>query len=232
MCGSGRGAPEAAQGAPTLRRMRIGILGTGAVGKALARGFRSRGHDVMIGSRDAVKAQAAAEEVGDGAGGGSFADAASFGEVVALATHWSGTENALRLADPANVAGKVVIDATNPLAFAEGAPPGLAVGHTDSAGEQVQRWLPDARVVKAFNIVGNAHFVDPDFPGGPPDMFICGNDAEAKRTVAGILDQFGWPSNDIGGIEGARFLEPLAMVWILHAVRSGSFDHAFKLLRR
>jgi NADPH-dependent F420 reductase len=213
--------------------MKIGVLGTGVVGKALAPGFSSRGHEVKIGSRDADKAQSIAQEVGGGVSGGTFADAASFAELVVLATSWDGTESALAAAGAENLAGKIVIDATNPLAFSEGRPPGLAVGHTDSGGEQVQRWLPDSRVVKAFNTVGNAHMVDPDFPGGPPDMFIAGNDADAKATVTEVLESFGWPGAiDIGGIEGARLLEPLAILWVHYGIGAGSWDHAFKLLRR
>ena len=212
--------------------MRVGVLGTGDVGKALARGFVSRGHEVKVGSRDPGKAQAVAAEVGEAASGGSFADAASFAELAALATLWAGTEEALRMAGPENLAGKVVIDATNPLNFFPDRPPERALGHTDSGGEQVQRWLPGARVVKAFNIVGNAHMVDPDFPGGPPDMFICGNDDDAKRTVTQILDDFGWPAIDIGGIEGARLLEPMCILWVGYGVRSGTWNHAFKLLRK
>ncbi|HYM90422.1 MAG TPA: NAD(P)-binding domain-containing protein [bacterium] len=214
--------------------MRIGILGTGDVGRALGNGCISRGHDVMMGSREATneKARAWAAEAGPRASAGTFAEAAKFGEVAVVATLWSGTENALRLAGPENLAGKVVIDATNPLRFTEGKPPSLALGHTDSGGEQVQRWLTGARVVKAFNIVGNAHMVDPRFPGGPPDMFICGNDAQAKQTVTALLTAFGWNTIDIGGIEGARLLEPLCILWVLYGVRSGSWNYAFKLLRR
>jgi predicted dinucleotide-binding enzyme len=212
--------------------MRVGVLGTGQVGQALARGFASREHNVMIGSRDAAKGQAVAEELGGGISGGSFADAASWCELGVLATPWSGTQNAVGMAGPDNLAGKVVIDVTNPLAFREGGPPELALGHTDSAGEQVQRWLPGARVVKAFNIVGNPYMVDPELPGGPPDMFIAGDDAEAKATVSAIIESFGWPpALDIGGLQGARYLEPMAMVWILYGFGAGSWDHAFKLLR-
>jgi hypothetical protein len=214
--------------------MKIGILGSGDVGQALGRGFIAHGHEVKMGSRNASneKAAAWAKRAGARASTGDFAEAARFGEVVVLATLWSGTENALRIAGPENLAGKVLIDATNPLVFASGAPPALALGHTDSAGEQVQRWAPKARVVKAFNTVGFAHMIDPQFPGGPPDMFICGNDAAAKTTVAEILKSFGWGSIDIGGIEGARLLEPMCILWVLYAMRSKSMNHAFKLLRK
>jgi predicted dinucleotide-binding enzyme len=213
--------------------MRIGILGTGDVGRALGKGFAALGHDVMMGSRDAnnprIKDWMA--KAGGRTSGGTFDQASTFGEVVVLATGWSGTENALRLAGPTNLAGKVLIDATNPLDFSS-TPPRLAVGHADSGGEQVQRWLPGARVVKAFNIIGNAHMFRPDFPGGPPHMFICGNEEPAKRTVSTILNEFGWEVIDLGGIEHSRYLEPLAMVWIVHGFKTRSWNHAFRLLAK
>ena len=197
--------------------MKIGILGTGEVGKTLANGFTKHGHDVKTGNRDSKT---------------PYADAAKFGEVVLLCTKWDGTENAIKLADPRNLAGKVVIDVTNPLKFVPNAPPGLALGFNDSGGEQVQRWLPHARVVKAFNIVGNSLMVDPKIPGGPPDMFIAGNDAAAKQTVTQICKEFGWPTIDIGGIEGSRLLEPLAMLWVVVGFKLNRWDQAWKLLHR
>ena len=137
------------------------------------------------------------------------------------------------MADPVNMTGKIVIDTINPLDFSQGFPPQMAVGITDSAGEINQRLLPGAKVVKAFNIVGNPHMVHPDFPGGPPTMFICRNDEQAKKMVTeSILTPFGWETIDIGGIEGARLLEPLAMLWITHYFRTGTGDHAFKLLKK
>jgi 8-hydroxy-5-deazaflavin:NADPH oxidoreductase len=214
--------------------MKIGILGTGVVGKALGKGFLAAGHEVRMGSREAGNAKAAAwvKESGSGASAGTFADAAQFADVAVLATLWAGTENALLLAGRKNLAGKIVIDATNPLVFAMGRPAALAVGHTDSGGETVQRWLPQSRVVKAFNSVGNAHFFQPAFPGGPPDMFICGNDDAAKQTVTDILTAFGWATIDIGGIQGARLLEPLCLLWVGYGAQTGTWNHAFKLLRR
>jgi predicted dinucleotide-binding enzyme len=136
------------------------------------------------------------------------------------------------MAGEQNLAGKVLIDATNPLIFAPNAPPALALGTTDSGGEQVQRWMPKARVVKAFNTVGHAHMFNPQFPGGPPDMFIGGNDAAAKTTVTDILTAFGWSTIDIGGIEAARLLEPMCILWVLYGIRTNSWNHAFKLLRK
>ena len=214
--------------------MKIGVLGTGDVGRTLAGGFAALGHEVKVGTRDPAsdKAKTLATQLGPKVGVVTFADAATFAEVAVLATLWSGTEGAIRLAGPGHLYGKVVIDATNPLVFTPGAPPALALGHTDSGGEQVQRWLPAARVVKAFNIVGNAHMVNPSFPGGPPDMFIAGNDTEAKKVVTEILTAFGWPTIDVGGIEGARLLEPMCILWVGYALASGTWNHAFKLLRK
>jgi hypothetical protein len=214
--------------------MKIGILGTGDVGQRLGSGFAALGHDVRMGTRDprSEKVKAWVAKNGPGASAGTFQETASFAELAVLATLWSGTENAVRLAGPRNLAGKIVIDTTNPLIFYPDAPPALALGGTDSAGEQVQRWLPEAHVVKAFNVIGNAHMVHPQFPGGPPDMFICGNDGAAKAKVAEICSAFGWPTIDMGRIEGARLLEPLAMLWILYGVYSGTWNHAFKLLRK
>ncbi len=213
--------------------MKIGILGSGNVGQALGLGFAAHGHDVKMGTRspesDKVKAWLA--QAGSRASAGSYAQAAAFADVAVLATSWSGTENALGLAGPDHLAGKVVIDVTNPLDFSGGVPR-LVLGHTDSGGEQVQRWLPRARVVKAFNTVNNADMVHPQYEGGPPDMFLCGNDDDAKRTVTEICVAFGWPVIDLGGIEGARLLEALAMLWILYGFRNNTWRHAFKLLRK
>jgi predicted dinucleotide-binding enzyme len=215
----------------------IGVLGSGDVGQVLGIGLAAAGHTVMLGSRDPASEKVRAwvaraqERAGGRASAGTFAQAAAFGEVAVLATLWSGTESALRLAGHQNLAGKVVMDATNPLDFSQGAP-ALAVGHTDSGGEQVQRWVPDARVVKAFNTVGNALMVNPDFHDGPPDMLIAGNDDGAKATVSRLAADLGWPTLDLGGIEMSRHLEPLAMLWIVHGFRTGTWNHAFKLLRK
>lgn len=214
--------------------MKVGILGSGTVGQALGVAFAREGHDVKLGTRkpDDPKIAAWAQQAGRKASAGTFADAARFAELAVLATRWDGTENALKLADPKQLTGKVVIDVTNPLRFVENAPPGLALGFNDSAGERVQAWLPGARVVKAFNTVNAAHMYKPALPGGPPDMFICGNDAGAKRTVSEICRTFGWPVTDIGGIEGARLLEPLAVLYVKIAIQTGSWDLAWKLLRK
>lgn len=216
-------------------KMKIGILGSGDVGQALGTGLAKLGHEVKLGTRspESDKLKAWLARSGGKTSVGTFADAASFGELVILATLWTGTENALRVAKHEHFAGKIVVDTTNPLLFnSEGLPPKLAAGHSDSAGEQVQRWLPKSHVVKAFNTVGNAHMVNPHFPGGPPDMFICGNDAKAKQVVTDLLKSLGWPVIDLGGIESSRYLEPLAMIWVTYGFRTGSWNHAFKLLRK
>lgn len=213
--------------------MRIGVLGSGDVGRTLAAGFTGLGHEVTLGTRDPKKGPitAWAQSTGKGVSVGTFAEAAAFGDVLVLAVLGTAVEEVARLAGAKNCVGKPVIDTTNPLDMST-MPPGLFTGTTDSLGERVQRLLPGAHVVKAFNTVGNPHMVNPDFPGGPPDMFICGDDEGAKATVTDLTRAFGWGVIDLGGIEAARYLEPLAMVWITHYFRTHSGNHAFKLLRK
>ena len=212
--------------------MKIGILGSGIVGQSLAAGFLQHGHDVMLGTRDVAKpeVQAWLAAAGPHAQAGTFAQTAEFAELAVLATLWSGTEAALSAAGAGNLRGKIVIDATNPLRVGEDGVPSLALGSSDSGGEQVQRWLPGANVVKAFNIISAYAMVHPQFPGGPPTMFIAGDDEAARGAVSKICTTFGWEVIDIGNLRGARLLEPLAMLWITHGFRSGTWDHAFKLL--
>lgn len=213
--------------------MKIGILGSGDVAQALAKGFLGIGDEVKLGAREARNEKLAAfvQKQGGKASQGTFEDAAKFGELVILATLGVANEAALAAAGPKNLEGKIVIDTTNPLDFSSGGP-ALAFGHTDSAGERVQRQLPGAKVVKAWNTVGNAHMINPDFPGGPPDMFIAGDDAEAKARVSEILRRFGWGVCDLGGIVASRYLEPMCMAWVAYALKNGGWNHAFKLLRK
>jgi len=213
--------------------MKVGIIGSGTVGQTLGAGFASRGHEVMLGTRDPSqdKVQAWVKETGQGARAGTFADTAAFGDLVIVATLWEGTQSALQMAGPDRLAGKVVIDVTNPLDSSRGVPQ-LAVGHTDSGGEQVQRWIPEAKVVKAWNIITAGAMTNPKHEEGTPDMFIAGNDAEAKAKVTEILVDFGWPVIDMGGMEYARLLEPLALLWIHLYIKTQSGSHAFKLLRK
>ncbi len=212
--------------------MKIGVLGTGDVGKALGKAFLALGHEVKMGAREAgnAKAVAWAKEMGPKASHGTFADAAAFGDMVVLCTLGMANESCLRAAGPAHFRGKLVIDSTNPLDHSAGMPPGLAPG--ESGGELVQRLLPDANVVKAFNTVGNAHMFRPDFPGGPPDMFICGDSEDAKKQVTALLGEFGWNTIDIGGIATSHYLEAMCMVWVLSAMRGHTWNQAFKLLRK
>jgi len=217
--------------------MKIGILGSGDVGRRLAAGCIDLGHHVMIGTRNPVK-----EEIQkwidntkhkENAFVGSFAEAASFGELIIISTLWGGTENAINMATSSNFNDKIVVDTTNPLEFAKDMPPKLSIGYDNSAGEVIQSLLPNSKVVKAFNIVGNPHMVHPNFSGGPPTMFICGNFKDAKnQVVEKLLTPFGWESIDIGGIEQSRLLEPLAMLWITYYIQTGSGNHAFRLLKK
>ncbi len=211
----------------------VGVLGTGEVGRRLAAGFRGRGHDVMIGSRDPDKPELRDWLSGDGTGlqAGTFAQAAVHGELLVLAVLGDAAEQAIADAGPDNFNGKVVIDAMNPLDFSAGFPPKLSITGEDSLGERVQRALPDAKVVKAFNTIGNPYFVDPVFSEGKPTMLIAGNDEDAKRTVGDLLADFGWPAPvDIGGIEGSRELEAICIAWVKIGGARGSWDHGFKLL--
>jgi hypothetical protein len=212
--------------------MNIGILGTGEVGQALGDGFVAIGDTVKMGGREAAnpKATAWAQKAGGRASAGTFAEAAAFGEVIVLATLGTAGEAALTAAGLDRLRGKVIIDATNPLDFSTGQP-GLAINGNDSGGERMQRIVPDAHVVKAFNIVGHELMFRPSFADGPPDMFIAGNDAGAKRAVTSILDRFGWPTIDIGGIEGARYLEALCILWVLAGQSTKTWTLAFRLLR-
>lgn len=210
--------------------MKVGILGSGDVAQALGRGLVKHGHEVTLGSRDPKSEKLLAWQKTVGAKGhtGSFRDAAKFGEIVIVAIHGAGTESALDLAGPASFAGKVVIDASNPLDFSHGMPPGLLFGTTDSLGERVQRRLPDAKVVKCFNTVSNVQMIDPKFTEMRPSMLICGNDAGAKQRVDALVQELGWPGAlDVGGIEGARWLEALVPLWVRVGAVKGTWAHVF-----
>ncbi|MFN7942624.1 MAG: NAD(P)-binding domain-containing protein [Thermoanaerobaculia bacterium] len=213
--------------------MRIGILGTGDVGRALGGGFLALGHEVKMGAREAGNAKAAAfaREAGGRASAGTFADAARFGEIAVLATLGTATEAIVgELAG--ELAGKLVWDATNPLDFSGGFPPRLAIHGEDSLGERLQKLAPAAAVVKVFNTVGNALMFRPDLPGGPPTMFIAGDDPQAKMRTEVLLADFGWQSADAGDIRSSRYLEAMCMVWVLTAAKTGNWNQAFKLLAK
>ena len=213
--------------------MKIGILGSGIVAQTLAAGFARHGHEAMLGTRDSGRLSDFAAK-NRGVRIGSFAEAARFGEAVALAVKGSVAAEALTAAGAENLAGKTVIDATNPLAES---PPVSGVlrfftNLDESLMESLQSRFPDARFVKAFSSVGAGLMVNPKLPGGTPTMFICGNDDGAKKTVRGILDQFGWETADMGAAAAARAIEPLCMLWCIPGFRENDWTHAFKLLRQ
>jgi len=182
---------------------------------------------VLSNSRGPETLRDLVSELGPKARAATPAEAAAAGDIVVVTVPL----RAYRDVPAAPLAGKVVIDVTNPLDFSTGVPR-LYVGFDDSLGEQVQRWIPKARVVKAFNTVGNAHMINPDFPSGPPDMFLCGNDDDAKKIVTQVCKHWGWGVIDLGGIESSRYLEPMCMTWVLYGVKNGSWNHAFKMLRK
>ena len=211
---------------------KIGVLGSGAVGKVLADGFVKHGYEVRLGSGEPGKLAGWQAAAGSRASVGTFADAARFGDVVVLAVKGTAAEEVVRLIGPDTLSGKTVLDATNPIADA---PPvngvlRLFTTQDESLMERLQRLAPVARFVKAFSSVGNSLMVNPQLAGGPPTMFICGNDAAAKAEVQGILDQFGWGSEDMGGVEAARAIEPLCVLWCIPGFRQNRWRHAFKLL--
>jgi NADPH-dependent F420 reductase len=209
--------------------MKIGIIGTGSVGSALGKGWANQGHEVVFGTRqpDSEKVQKLLAEIGEGGTAVSIPYAIQQANIIILATPWNAASDVAH--SVADWQGKIVIDATNPIA------PGfqLAVGHTTSAAEQLAAFLPGASVVKAFNSTGAENMADPLYDGEPTTMFICGDDADAKATVTILAESLGFDVADVGNLEAARFVEPLAMVWINLAIKQGlGRDIAFKLVRR
>ena len=206
--------------------MKIGILGSGDAAKSLGRGFVKHGHDVMLGTREASKLAEWQKDVGSRARVGSVADAARFGEIVVLAVLGTAAEAVAEAAGPTNLRGKLVLDATNPLDFSKGMPPGNFVGMTDSLGERLQRRLVGAHVVKCFNTVPNVQMIDPTIPGA--EMIIAGDDADAKKRAEVLLLALGWHGVvDVGGIDGARWMEAFVPLWVRVCVAKGSFNLVF-----
>lgn len=213
---------------------KIGILGSGIVGKTLASGFLKHGYEVTIGTRDASKLSDWQSKNPQGKVA-AFEETAQYGDILVLACKGHAAAEVLKLAGPVNFEGKTVIDATNPID--EKTPPvnGVLSFFTDlkdSLMEQLQRQAPKVNFVKAFNSVGSAFMVDPDFGGTKPTMFICGNNEEAKKEVTEILTQFGWETEDMGKAEGARAIEPLCILWCIPGMLRNQWSHAFKLLKK
>lgn len=214
--------------------MKIGIIGSGIVGRVLGSAFLKEGHRVMIGTRDTGKEEVInwKKENPDGLLG-SFRDTAQFGEIIVLAVGGLAVEDAIGLAGKEHFSNKVVIDPTNPIA-AVPADNGVLKFFTtleESLMERLQKLIPDAKLVKAFNSVGNPFMYKPSFPGGVPTMFICGNDNEAKQTVTDILTSFGWETEDMGMVESARAIEPLCILWCIPGFLRNQWTHAFKMLK-
>ena len=216
--------------------MRFGVLGTGTVGQAIGGKLVSLGHEVSMGSRQAgnEKAVAWAAEAGDGAGEGTFADAAGFGEVLVNATAGTASLEALEAAGAENLAGKVLIDVSNPLDFSQGMPPVLSVCNDDSVAERIQRAFPDARVVKALNTINASVMVAPGDLGGSTTVFVCGNDEGAKAQVVELLRSFGWGEGnvlDLGDVGAARGTEMYLPLWLRLMGALGTADFNIKVVR-
>jgi 8-hydroxy-5-deazaflavin:NADPH oxidoreductase len=210
---------------------RIGVLGSGVVAQTLAKGFSAKGYPVKIGSRTAEKLADFSKD--SGIESGTFAEVSAFAEIVVLAVKGSVAVEALGIAGGGNLAGKIVIDTTNPIADA---PPENGVLRyfttpEESLLERLQHAFTTARFVKAWNTIGNAFMVDPAFPGGPPTQFLAGNDPEAKIVVSRIVTEFGFQAEDFGTAVSGRAIEPMCQLWCIPGMTGGGWAHAFKLLR-
>ncbi|MEJ2596256.1 MAG: NAD(P)-binding domain-containing protein [bacterium] len=213
---------------------KIGILGSGAVGQALGDGFIKYGHEVMIGTRSPEKMDEWRAAAGNKGNVGTFDSAATYGDIIVLACKGTAAKEVLSLAGKDKLRGKIIIDATNPIADAEPVNGVLRYFTTleKSLMEDLQEEVPDAYFVKAFSSIGSHLMVNPDFDGLNPTMFICGNHQASKNEVATILTQFGFETEDMGNIEAARAIEPLAMLWCIPGFRENKWNHAFKLLKK
>jgi NADPH-dependent F420 reductase len=208
--------------------MNIGIIGTGHMGAGLGKLWAEVGHRVFFGSRDPEKARALAYEVESEAEGGSYTEAATFGEVLVLAVPWTAAEDTVKELAPFK--GRILVDITNPWGDT---PDKLSLGHTTSAAEEIAKWAPDAIVVKAFNHVFYKILENPDFLGGRASLFLAGNDAPSKSIVAELSQEIGFEPFDAGPLTSARLLEPLAALWVTLAFDQGAGgESAMALLRR
>ena len=212
-------------------QMKVAVMGTGMVGRAIATKLVSLGHEVMMGSRSADNENAVewAQGAARSASNGTFADAAAFGELVFNCTAGGASLEALGSADAGDLAGKTLIDVANVLDFSHGMPPTLLYCNTDSLGERIQAEFPDAKVVKSLNTMNCEVMVDPSLVAGDHDVFVCGNDDAAKQQVAELLESFGWPRDnvlDLGDISAARGTEMLLPLWLrlYGTLGSGQFN--------
>lgn len=217
-----------------MESSKVGIIGSGQVAKVLADGFMKHGHMVMVGTRNKEKVSEWDNVKNAKLKVGSFAQTAAFGEIVVLAVKGAVASDAIKLAEPSNLSGKIIIDVTNPISEE---PPVNGVlkfftSINESLMERLQKQVPTASFVKAFSCVGNPVMVDPRMADGQPTMFICGNDDHAKQRVKEVLTQFGWDSMDMGNVEAARAIEPLCMLWCIPGFLHNSWTHAFKMLRK
>lgn len=213
--------------------MKIGIIGSGTVGQQLGLGFIRLGHEVRIGTRETSKLNGWQKEAGEKGTAGSFSEAAKFGEIIVLATLWEGAESAIALAGKENFSNKILIDVTNPLDFSAGVPPKLKSSQGKSGGEKIQDLLQGAKVVKAFNTISAYIMCNPKREEGMPDLFIAGNDEDAKKKVRSFAKEWGWNSIiDIGDISKAFLLEAFAQLWIEIGFKFNNWTHAFKLLKK
>ncbi len=211
--------------------MKIGVLGSGVVAKVLGAGLAGKGHEVKLGSRDAGKLSGWVKETGAKASAGSFAEAATFGEVVFLCVKGDGALEAVRQAGAANFKGKTVVDVTNPLVPT---PSGMTISGSpgDSLGEKIQKAIPEGRVVKAFNTISAYIMVNPNLEEGLATLTIMGDDDGAKAQVTDIAKGFGWDVVDLGGLNLAYWNEAQAMIWCLYGFKNNHWSHAFKLMRK
>ena len=214
--------------------MKVGIIGSGEVGQALAKGFLKYSYEVMIGTNNKAKAEDLKSKLGGKAKVGTFEEVAQFGEIIVLAVKGSAAEAALKSAGVGHFKGKTVLDTTNPITDT---PPNKGVlkfftSFEDSLLERLQKRAPDAHFVKAFSCIGSPLMVNPDFGGSKPTMFICGNDANAKKEAGTIIQQFGFDIEDLGGAESARAIEPLCILWCLPGFLRNEWTHALKLLKK
>jgi 8-hydroxy-5-deazaflavin:NADPH oxidoreductase len=212
--------------------MKLGFIGSGGVARTLGTSYGAKGYQVKLGSRDPNKLSEWLAETSGDVSTGTFSEAAKFGDVIFLSVLGEAAIEAIDIAGRDNFDGKTVIDLTNPLDFSGGVPPKFTAAVGNSLGEQIQRALPNAHVVKAFNSIGASVMIDPKFGNDTATHFIAGNSEEAKAEAAQLVREFGWDVEDLGGIDQAFFLEAFASMWINYGFKYNDWAHAFKFLKK